>query len=433
MYNLFNDKLLFADFWDETKKRHVVSVNGAATAYMRKRWGINKIRADGDLHHAVDAAVIACFTQGLVNKVSRYSKYNECKYSGENQEFVIDEWGEVIDKFPFPYDGFRYELNARISDNPSKLISDLIQSGKIENYKLNEAVSIKTPFVSRMQKHKNTGAAHKDTIRSGKKEGYTISKVELAKLKLSQDKDGNDIIVSGTGEYYNKEDDALLYNALLKRLKEFDGNGEKAFPSGENFYKPTSDGKNGPPVKKVKIIEKASLTVPVLKNNGEFTGIAANGSMIRTDVFYCDGSRDKKIKGYYCVPIYVSDTKKDKLPNKACCSGGYEKWKEMDDADFIFSLYPNDLIKITSKKSTSMKLKNEGASLDKEISFKEKLLYYIKLNIATGKITFITNDASYEGEKGVKRLDKLEKYTVDILGNYYPVKKEKRQTFSKNK
>lgn len=433
LYNLFNDNLLFADFWDETKKRHVVSVNGAATAYMRKRWGINKIRADGDLHHAVDAAVIACFTQGLVNKVSRYSKYNECKYSGENQEFVIDEWGEVIDKFPFPYECFRDELDARISDNPSKLISDLIQSGKIENYKLNETVSIKTPFVSRMQKHKNTGAAHKDTIRSGKKEGYTISKVELAKLKLSQDKDGNDIIVSGTGEYYNKEDDKLLYNALLKRLKEFDGNGEKAFPSGENFYKPTSDGKNGPPVKKVKIIEKASLTVPVLKNNGNFTGVAANGDMVRTDVFYCDGSKDKKIKGYYCVPIYVSDTKKDKLPNKACCNGGYEKWKEMDDNDFIFSLYPNDLIKIASKKATSMKLKNEGSSLDKEITFKEKLLYYIKLDIASGNITFITNDASYEGRKGVNGLDKLEKYTVDILGNYYPVKKETRQSFSKNK
>lgn len=433
LYNLFNDNLLFSDFCDEIKKRHVVSVNGAATAYMRKRWGINKIRADGDLHHAVDAAVIACFTQGLVNKVSRYSKYNECKYSGENQEIVIDEWGEVIDKFPFPYDGFRYELDARISDNPSKLISDFIQSGKIENYTLNEAVSIKTPFVSRMQKHKNTGAAHKDTIRSGKKEGYTISKVELTKLKLSQDKDGNDIIVSGTGEYYNKEDDKLLYNALLKRLKEFDGNGEKAFPSGENFYKPTSDGKNGPQVKKVKIIEKASLTVPVLKNNGEFTGIAANGSMIRTDVFYCDGNKDKKLKGYYCVPIYVSDTKKDKLPNKACCNGGYEKWKEMDEEDFIFSIYPNDLIKITSQKDIPMKIKTKGSSLDKEITFKEALLYYTGLDIASGTISFITNDASYEGRKAINSLSKLEKYTVDILGNYHSVKKEKRQTFSKNK
>lgn len=433
LYNLFNDNLLFADFCDETKKRHVVSVNGAATAYMRKRWGINKIRADGDLHHAVDAAVIACFTQGLVNKVSRYSKYNECKYSGENQELVIDKWGEVIDKFPFPYEGFRDELDARISDNPSKLISDLIQGGKLENYTLNEAASLKTPFVSRMQKHKNTGAAHKDTIRSGKKEGCTISKVELAKLKLSQDKDGNDTIVSGTGEYYNKEDDKLLYNALLKRLKEFDGNGEKAFPSGENFYKPTSDGKNGPPVKKVKIIEKASLTVPVLKNNGEFTGVAANGDMIRTDVFYCDGSKDKKLKGYYCVPIYVSDTKKDKLPNKACCSGGYEKWKEMDEDDFIFSLYPNDLIKITSQKDIPMKIKTKGASLNENITFKEALLYYTGLDIDSGRISFITNDASYEGRKAINSLSKLEKYTVDILGNYYPVKKETRQGFSKNK
>ena len=41
------------------KKQHVLVVNGAVTDYTRKRLGIRKIREDGDLHHAVDAAVIA--------------------------------------------------------------------------------------------------------------------------------------------------------------------------------------------------------------------------------------------------------------------------------------------------------------------------------------------------------------------------------------
>ena len=37
------------------KVKHVTAVNGAITAYVRKRWGIQKMRENGDLHHAVDA------------------------------------------------------------------------------------------------------------------------------------------------------------------------------------------------------------------------------------------------------------------------------------------------------------------------------------------------------------------------------------------
>ena len=72
LYNFINDTLLFADFASDRKK-HVRAVNGKVTSYMRKRWGIAKIRADGDLHHAVDAAVIACVTERMIQKVSTYS------------------------------------------------------------------------------------------------------------------------------------------------------------------------------------------------------------------------------------------------------------------------------------------------------------------------------------------------------------------------
>ena len=50
------------------KKRKVYPVNGAVTAYIRKRWGINKIRANGDLHHAIDATVVACILNGLTDR-----------------------------------------------------------------------------------------------------------------------------------------------------------------------------------------------------------------------------------------------------------------------------------------------------------------------------------------------------------------------------
>ena len=56
LYNYINDYLLFAPS-DTGKKKRVTAVNGTITAYLRKRWGINKIRANGDKHHAVDAVV----------------------------------------------------------------------------------------------------------------------------------------------------------------------------------------------------------------------------------------------------------------------------------------------------------------------------------------------------------------------------------------
>ncbi|EJX02134.1 hypothetical protein EVA_09758 [gut metagenome] len=50
--------------------------------------------------------------------------------------------------------------------------------------------------------------------------------------------------------------------------------------------------------------------------------------------------------------------------------------------------------------------------------------------MSSGAIEVINNDNSYTIESlGTKTLKSIEKYTVDILGNYYPVRKETRQNF----
>ena len=84
------------------RKNTIVAVNGAATAYVRKRWGISKIRENGDVHHAVDAVVIACITQAMIKRISEYSKYHENEYIDNNGEyFDIDKrTGEMINRFP---------------------------------------------------------------------------------------------------------------------------------------------------------------------------------------------------------------------------------------------------------------------------------------------------------------------------------------------
>ena len=401
LYNYINDNLLFNDFCNE-KKRHVISVNGAVTAYMRKRWGIDKIRENGDLHHGVDAAVISCVTQGMINKISSYSFDRET-------EFDIDvKTGEVIERFPLPYPNFRDELIARSQfTNKEHLKSALL---KFPNYNYDDIESAKPAFVSRMPRHKATGAAHKDTIRSGKIEGFTISKVPLTSLKLKN---------GAIDKYYKKESDTLLYNALLQRLIEFEGNAEKAF--ADEFHKPKSDGTLGPVVKKVKIIERSSSNVPVRNENK--LGVADNGSMIRIDVFHIEGD------GYYFVPIYVADTVKSTLPNLACAHGK-SGWKEMDDKDFVFSLYSNDLIRITAKKDMKFTLVNKDSTLPANKYGNKMLLYYTGADISTASINGITDDNSYKFRGcGIKSLLNIEKFTVDPLGNVSKVNKEKRLYF----
>lgn len=280
---------------------------------------------------------------------------------------------------------------------------------RLSTYETDE--ELKPVFVSRMPNHKVTGAAHAETIRSGKAgDGWTVTKTPLTNLKL---KNGE---IEG---YYNPASDTLLYNALLERLKAFGGDGAKAF--AEPFYKPKSDGAPGPRVEKVKIKEKSTTNLAVR------SGVAANGDMIRIDVFHV------KDDGYYFVPIYVADTKKAELPNKAVVAyKPYESWKEMNDCDFVFSLYPGDLVRIQSRKGIKLNLAKGGTG-ESVIVRQDGMYYYRGGDISTGAISLSSHDRRYESRGvGVKTLPSIEKYQVDVLGNYHKVDlPEKRMKFSK--
>ena len=409
LYNYINDHLQFAPFRTD-RKRHVTAVNGAITSYLRKRWGIHKVREDGDLHHAMDALVIACTTEGMIQRLSQYAERHESEYLQIDGGGVrVDpQTGELLDKFPYPWACFRQEWTARISDDPQTMLRAL----NLRDYNGLPIEQVKPIFVSRMPKHKVTGAAHKDTIKSSREieNNVVIVKKALTDLKL---KDGE---IEG---YYDPNSDRLLYEALRERLIAFDGIAAKAFE--QPFYKPKSDGTPGPLVKKVKLCEKSSLSVPV--HNGQ--AVADNDSMVRIDIFHVEND------GYYMVPIYVADTKKPELPNRAVVQGkAYSEWKEMREEDFLFSLYPSDLVMIRHRKGVKLTLANPGSTLEKEKLIHAGFMYYVKASISTGAMTVETHDRTYEVKSlGIKTLDLLEKYQVDVLGNVTKVKKETRQMF----
>ncbi|MBR3965693.1 MAG: type II CRISPR RNA-guided endonuclease Cas9 [Clostridia bacterium] len=416
MYRYINNNMLFAPSAVD-KKRRVLAVNGAITGYVRKRWGINKIREDGDMHHAIDAVIIACVTQGMINKITEYSKYKETEEVGE---YVVDKkTGEIIGRFPRPWPHFSDELAIRLTQDAS-LMHKMLDDVNYESYEEIDIDEIKPPFVSHMCNHKVTGAAHKETVRSGKLSDYgmVISKVALTSLKLN--KEGE---IEG---YFNPESDRLLYSALKERLQEFGGDAKKAFE--DSFYKPRSDGSRGPLVKKVKIVERASRTVSVLDDSG----VADNDTLVRCDVYYVEG------EGYYFVPIYVADTVKDELPNLTPTSAkdenGNKIWKPMVEENFVFSLYRNDLFKMYSKRPIKLAKKQKESTLPDNREYKGDkgvFLYFKGYDIATTAVTGITHDSTYEYRSSCKTCLKLEKYEVDILGNVRMIEKEKRQRFGK--
>lgn len=411
LLNYIGDHLAFADF-AAGRKKHITAVNGAVTSYMRKRWDISKIRENGDLHHAVDALVIACTTDGMIQQVSRYAALRECEYvQTEGGSLAVSvHTGEVLKSFPYPWPEFRRELEARLGDDPRRAVI----SQRFPVY-LNNDIPVRKLFVSRMPRRKVTGAAHKETIKSPKalQDGAVVTKRPLTSLKL--DKNGE------IANYYMPQSDRLLYEALKEQLMKYGGDGAKAFT--QPFHKPKSDGTPGPIVNKVKLCEPTTLYVPVLKG----TGVADNDSMVRIDVFYVEG------EGYYFVPIYIADTLKKELPGKACVAfKPYEDWKAMSDENFIFSLYPNDLMRVTHKNKLKLTKAQKESTLPDTYETKQELLYYIGADISTASVAGRTHDNSYMTRGvGIKTLEKLEKFTVDVLGEYHKVEREPRMAFNR--
>ena len=126
VYHLLNDYLKFAEDTPFAKKP-VRAINGAVTDYMRKRSGLHKNRGGGDLHHAMDAAVVAITTDGMIQRISNYAKRREwgTKILGN---YVDPETGELLTQeafdekyapsFPPLWPQLRQELEARLAPDP---------------------------------------------------------------------------------------------------------------------------------------------------------------------------------------------------------------------------------------------------------------------------------------------------------------------------
>lgn len=388
---------------DGSDSKRCVVLSGQLTAFLRARWGLLKVRSDSDRHHALDAFVVAACSHGMVKRLSDYARRKELEAVRDG--YVDLETGEIVNHdmhkqlkahFPDPWPGFRHELEARLfEDDPAKLRAAVESLG---TYSPEELDALKPLFVSRAPQRRNGGAAHKDTIYAQperlKPQGGVTQKVALSSLTL---KDLDTLIDPHRNE--------KLYAAIRERLEAHGGKGDKAFPASNPLRKPDKNGNpTGPIVRTVtKVIEKQS-GIPVRG------GLAKNDTMLRVDVFTKAGK-------FHLVPVYVHHRVKG-LPNRAIVQAKDEaEWTLIDDSfQFMFSLYPNDLVRVTQKGKNPI------------------IGYYSSCHRGTGNINLWAHDRSQNVGKdgmiegiGVKTARSLEKFHIDVLGNLYPAPLEKRR------
>lgn len=423
--NLIKDYLLF-DEKSKDKYGRVETVKGAITSYLRRFWGVQKIREDGDKHHAVDAAIIACVTPKTKNKIERYNQIKESRKM-RNGQYVLED-GEICDSdyydknshlvLPYPYKEFINELDARVMDEPVLMQNKLRLLGFNENYLMNAK-----PFVvSRMTSRKAKGCINEATVFSSKYadnkyptvcdgNNVIVKRTALANLKL--DKNGE---ING---YFQPEGDVALYNALKQRLVEFDGDAKKAFATP--IRKPCNSGQ-GNIVRTVKTYETYTGGGMIMEKN---KGIVKNDGMIRVDLYSKDGK-------YFGVPVYVADLYRGELPKRAATNGKQQnEWRVIDDTyTFEMSIYQDDLLRIESKKGIELKknkdVENSAKATTKTIT--DDFAYFIGFDRSTASIKIEDTTGCYFAKSiGIQNIGKITKCEIDVLGNVQEIKKRPKQ------
>jgi CRISPR-associated endonuclease Csn1 len=353
-------------------KAPVLTVNGRATAYLRTGWQLQKVRSDGDLHHALDAAVIAVTSRGMVQAVSRFFSARTLRQTPEGV-YVNPATGEIFDakKVPEPWSGFTDQLRARLrsSINPLAEFED-------------PSIEIKPICVSRMPNHVIRGEVHKETVKriEGKDDrGRTVTskRIPLQALRL---KDLERMV--------GRPHDHALYELLRARLESNADDPARAF--AEPVFKPTRAGRAAPRVRAIRVFDDPSSGGTLVRG-----GMADNGAMVRTDVFEREGK-------YYLVPVYLRDVAAERLPSKAIIGGRPEAdWREMDEEyQFKFSLFLNDMVLLEKRNGETW------------------FGYFKGTDRSTGAVHIETHDGAVlkRGLGVATGIARFDKYHPDVLG-----------------
>ena len=400
------------DFAEGEEKQRVIAPNGTTTAYLRKRWGLAKDRAEDVLHHAKDAAVVAAIDNSIVRQANLFAKRGEIAAllaAAKTMEEKTDKLtGEIVDEdefdkaqrrkdaaivlsskyFPQPWDNFGKEVMKRtLNTNITTLQNEL---RGIDNYDEDFRLSVKPIFVSRMPRRKAAAQAHKETIRSPKVKDGDQRTVRMPLNKVKRKDVENSVL---------KESDKWLYDKLLERLNAHDNNPEKAFAElvYKNDKKFDKNGNQLSPVSTIKVYSTKPDDSGKYINNRR--GFVDNDSMIRVDVYM------KNIDGReypFFVPIYAHSVNHPTRKIRPTLRG----FSEIDETfKYICGLHPNDYVKI--------KFEDERKNVEG---------YYIQYGSSNAAIDILPMQAAGKDQRitcSARLAIRIERYDISVLGDNY--------------
>jgi CRISPR-associated endonuclease Csn1 len=201
-----------------TACKDVRVTNGQLTSLLRGRWSLNRLlnneadqkNRDDHRHHAVDALVIACTTQSLVQKISSESKFD---HTG---------WQRLPD-IGLPWANFRVDASEKLS---GMLVSykggKRLLSSKLNKYRHSKAHDGKP------EKYQKTvavrGPLHEETLygritiqgKGTKEETYVVRKALTSLTKVEQLDNIVDPVVRKTIQDHVAANDGSLKEAMKK-------------------------------------------------------------------------------------------------------------------------------------------------------------------------------------------------------------------------
>ena len=420
------------DFAGDKGKQHVIAPNGTTTAYLRKRWGLSKDRSEDVLHHAKDAAVVAAISPKIIYQANLFSKeqemklyLNNAKTIDEKQQILLqstdENTGEITDeaaftqtqkdlaqaeyfklrsdketknRFPDPWTDFSKEIRKRSLNTDITTLQNELRG--LDNYDEDFRLSVKPIFVSREIRHKIRGEAHESKLRSNRnRNGQNLIRVPLTELTLQRLE--NSLAKEEFDSQKNKNGFSL-YEKLLARLNECNGDAKKAFNPPFKLYKGPKQDKNGnpiSPVTAVKVYDKRGVVSVGRKANAP----VALAEMVRIRVY-------KKDNQIYMIPDYRINILENKEPMKLLKP--FNGVSKIDNSfNFIGYLYKGDLITIQKDSQTFVGyfVQFEG---DNRITIKSHL----------------AADSSRNSKSTVKReslsgINYLKIHKVDVLGDVH--------------
>ncbi|MCY1569351.1 type II CRISPR RNA-guided endonuclease Cas9 [Staphylococcus pettenkoferi] len=370
----------------------VKTINGGFTNYLRKVWRFSKERNHGYKHHAEDALVIAnanfLFKQHKALKEAEKVLNNPASKDesaidvfNDNQYKELMAKNSVVDEIK---DFKDFKFSHRVDKKPNRqLLNDTLYSTRnIDNHDY---------IVQKL-----TNIYDKDN-----KEVKKIVSEKPEKLLMYQHDPKTFKKLQTVMDQYAEEK-----NPLAKYYEEH----------GEYLKKYAKKG-NGPAIKSLKYIGKkvnAHFDVTDKYPNPKNKLVKLSLKSFRFDIY-------KGESGYKMLGLsYLDVEKKDayyRIPSEY-----YEelkKKKKINEGDeFIGSFYTNDLIKVNGEKYRVIGVNNSDRNIIEvdmpDIRYRE----YLELNNKKGTPRiFITIG---------KKINTIEKYSTDILGNLYKNERPKK-------